>query len=75
MPTPARDLEIGEIGLPELVGRRGLILELFGRFDDDVGRAGDKIVRFQKPITEASETKYSASSVKRTASSRGLSSG
>ena len=50
VPAPARDLEIGEVGLPELVGRRGLVLELLGRFDDDVGRAGDKIVRFQQPI-------------------------
>src|SRR4029077_4088525 len=75
VPTPARDLEIGEVSLPELVGRRGLVLEFLGRFDDDVGRAGDKIVRFQQPITETSETKYSASSVKRTASSRRLSSG
>ena len=48
--TPAGDLEIGEVGLPELVGRRGLVLELLGRFDDDVGRAGDKIVRFQQRI-------------------------
>ena len=41
-PAPARDLEIGEVGLPELVGRRGLVLEFLGRFDDDVGRTGDK---------------------------------
>ena len=44
-PAPARDLEIGEVGLPELVGRRGFVLELFGRLDDDVGRAGNEIVR------------------------------
>ncbi len=56
-------------------GRRGLVLERLGRFDHDVGRAGDEIVCFQKPIADASETKYSCSSVKRTASSRGLSSG
>ena len=75
VPAPACDLEIGEVGLPELVGRRGLVLERLGRFDDDVGWAGDKIVRFQQPIDRASETKYSCSSVKRTASSRGHSSG
>ena len=57
VPTPARDLEIGGVSLPELVGRRGLVLELLGRFDDDVGRAGDKIVRFQKPINRGLETK------------------
>jgi len=45
VPTPARNLEVGEVGLPELVGRRGLVLERLGRFDDDVGRAGDEIVR------------------------------
>ena len=50
VPAPARDLEIGEVSLPELVGGRGLVLELLGRFDDDVGRAGNKIVRFQEPI-------------------------
>jgi hypothetical protein len=50
VPTPARDLEIGEVGLPGLVGRRGLVLERLDRFDDDVGWAGDEIVRFQQPI-------------------------
>ena len=27
VPAPARDLEIGEVSLPELVGGRGLVLE------------------------------------------------
>ena len=49
VPAPARDLEIGEVGLPELVRHRGLVLEFLGRFDDDVGRASDEIVRFQQP--------------------------
>ena len=53
---------------------KGVYLRL-GRFDDDVGRAGNEIVRFQKPINRGLRDKYSASSVKRTASSRGLSSG
>ena len=48
VPAPPLNLEIGEVGLPELVGRRGLVLELFGRLDDDVGWAGDEIVRLQK---------------------------
>ena len=26
------------------------VLELLGRLDDDIGRAGDEIVRFQQPI-------------------------
>jgi hypothetical protein len=34
----------------ETLARRGLVLERLGRFDDDVDRAGDKIVRFQQPI-------------------------
>ena len=46
VPAPPRDLEIGEVGLPELAGRRGLVLERLSRFDDDVGGAGDEIVRF-----------------------------
>ena len=48
VPAPARDLEIGEVSLPELVGRRGLVLERLGRFDNDIGRAGDQIVRFRE---------------------------
>ena len=27
VPAPARDLEVGEVGLPKLVGRRGLVLK------------------------------------------------
>src|SRR3954454_4234305 len=50
IPAPADDLEAGEVGLPQLVGRRGLVLELLGRLDDDVGGAGDQVVRFQQSI-------------------------
>jgi hypothetical protein len=46
-PAPPRNLEIGEVGLPELVWRGGLVLEFLGGFDDDLGQAGDKI---QEPI-------------------------
>src|SRR5882724_2337854 len=42
-PAPADDLQVGEVGLPELVWRRGLVLELVGRLHDDVGGAGDQI--------------------------------
>jgi hypothetical protein len=35
IPAPADDLEVGEVGLPELIGRRGLVLERLGRLDDD----------------------------------------
>lgn len=42
-PPPADDLQICEIGLPELVGRCGLVVELVGCLDDDEGRAGDQV--------------------------------
>ena len=37
VPAPADHLEIGEVGLPELVGRSRLVLELVGGLDDDEG--------------------------------------
>ena len=49
-PSPADDLEVGEVGLPELVGGRGLVLELVGRLDDDEGRTGDQVVGLEQPI-------------------------
>ena len=51
------------------------LITRFGRFDDDVGRAGNEIVRFQKPINRGLQDKVFLLAVKRTASSRGLSSG
>ena len=33
VPAPAGDLEVGEVGLPELVDRGGLVLELVRRLD------------------------------------------
>ena len=50
IPAPADDLEVGEVGLPQLVGRRGLVLDRLGRLADDVGGAGDQVVRFQQSI-------------------------
>ena len=50
IPAPAGDLQVGEVGLPELVRRRRLVLELGRRLDDDVGRAGDQVLRLQQPI-------------------------
>ena len=50
VPAPAGNLEVGEVGLPELVGRRGLMFERLCRLDDDIGRTGDEIVCFQQPI-------------------------
>ena len=49
-PAPAGDLEVSEVGLPELVGRRGLVFELLGSLHDDESRGGDEIVSLQEPI-------------------------
>ena len=49
-PTPANDLEVCEVGLPELVGGRGLVLELVGGLDDHEGGTGDQIVGLEQPI-------------------------
>ena len=49
-PAPADHLQIGEVGLPELVWRRGLVLELVRRLDDDEGRAGDQIMRLEQAV-------------------------
>jgi len=40
-PPPANDLEIGEVGLPQLIDGRGFVFELTGSLDDDKGWAGD----------------------------------
>ena len=49
-PTPPKDLDIGKIGLPELVDRCDFAYELTGNLDDDEGRACDKIMCFQYSI-------------------------
>ena len=74
-PAPADHLEIGEVGLPQLIGRRRLVLELIGRLHDDEGRAGDQVVGLQQSIDRCLRHKVLLRSVKRTASSRGDSSG
>src|SRR5215218_8895502 len=40
-PAPADHFEIGEVGLPKLVWRCGLVGELVGRFHDNERGAGD----------------------------------
>jgi hypothetical protein len=50
VPTPTSDLEVGEVGLPELVDGGGLVLELVRRLDHHIGGAGDEVVRLQQPI-------------------------
>ena len=49
-PSPADDLEISEVRLPELVWRRRLILELVRGLHHDEGWAGDQIVSLEQPI-------------------------
>ena len=49
-PAPADHLEVGEIGLPELVGRGGLVLERIGGLDHDEGRAGDQVACLQQAV-------------------------
>jgi hypothetical protein len=39
-----------EVGLPQLIGGRRLVLELIGRLHDDEGRAGDQVVCLEQPI-------------------------
>ena len=49
-PSPADDLEIREVRLPELIWCRRLILELVRGLHHDEGRAGDQIVGLEQPI-------------------------
>src|SRR5713226_8306721 len=48
--APADDLEIGEVGLPQLVRRRRLVLELIGSLQDDEGWAGYQVMSLEQPI-------------------------
>ena len=41
---------MGEVRLPELVWRRRLVLELVGSLLDDVGWAGDQVMRLEQPV-------------------------
>src|ERR1700727_2777695 len=45
--APADDLEIGEVGLPKLVGCRRLVPELVGGLDNDKGWAADQVMSLQ----------------------------
>ena len=49
-PAPADHLQIGEIGLPHLIGANGLVPEFIVRLDDDEGWRGDQIVRLEQAI-------------------------
>ena len=50
LPSPADDLEVGEVGLPKLVGRGRRIGEAIGRLHQDEGRARDQTMVLQEPI-------------------------
>ena len=54
--APTDDLQIGEVSLPELVGRRRLVLELIGCLHDDEGRAGDQVVCLEQPMPPTQST-------------------
>src|SRR5580704_1081307 len=58
-PAPADDLEIGEVGLPKVVRRRGLVLELIGSLHDDIGGTGDQVVVLQQAIDRSLRDKIS----------------
>ena len=49
-PTPASHLQISEVGLPKLVQRRRLVLELVGGLHHDEGRTGDQVVGLEQAI-------------------------
>ena len=40
-PAPARDLQVSEVGLPQLVDGCGFVLELVSGFHHDKGRTGN----------------------------------
>ena len=49
-PSPTDDLQVGEVGLPKLIGCRGFGVELIGGLDDDERRAGDQVMRLEQAI-------------------------
>jgi hypothetical protein len=49
VPPPSGDLEVGEVGLPELTDGRRLVLELVRGLDHHIGRAGDEVMRQSWP--------------------------
>lgn len=70
-PTPADDLEIGEVGLPELVRPSGLVVKQIFGGQSQIGRAGDQIVGLEDAIDRSLLRKILFVSVNCTASSRG----
>ena len=50
-PTPAGNLQVGEVGLPELVRSCRLVLELVCSLHNDECRAGDEVVGLEDAIS------------------------
>lgn len=50
IPTPADDLEAGEVGLPQFVDQERWILELVTGLHQDVGGIGDQVFDLQDAI-------------------------
>ena len=48
--SPTNDFEVGKISLLHLVWADGLGVELVGRLDHDVGRAGNQVIGLQQAI-------------------------
>ena len=51
IPAPTDDLEVGEVGLPHLVDRGGLVRELIGGLDHHIVRRSDQISCFQDTVS------------------------
>ena len=49
-PAPADHLEVGEIGLPQLVGSRCLVPEIIRSPDYHVGGSGDQVFGFENAV-------------------------
>ena len=49
-PSPADHLEVGEVGLPQLVRFRRLVLELINRLHQNMRGAGDQVLRLEKAV-------------------------
>jgi len=49
-PAPPDDLEVGKVGLPHLVRSGGFGVELVGRLDHNIGRAGDQVMGLEQPV-------------------------
>jgi hypothetical protein len=52
VPAPAVDFEVGEVGLPEPVGRGGGVGKPTGDLHDDGGEAGDQSIGSEKLLDD-----------------------